>query len=264
MNATTGSRERSWVARRLRPGIALDLGSSRTRAWATGRGVFLDVPTITFPGTGASRPVQRGTIVDPEGAARMLVRLLGRQTSRLGRPAIVLTAPVLSDAGHRASARAVLDVLRPRSVLIIESAHAVALGCAADLTRPLLVVDMGAQLTEIALLVDGVVVRAERIPLGTGDLDPGEGQGEPADSVAAVVVGMLRDDPHGNMLRALRRGPLLAGGGALRPDVSGLLSRELDVPVLPVESPHTAALRGAAVALRSARGHSARTGGPGA
>ncbi len=49
-------------------GVALDMGSARTRAWIAGQGVVVDVPTVASPGTGAVHPIQRGTIVDAQAA----------------------------------------------------------------------------------------------------------------------------------------------------------------------------------------------------
>ncbi|MCF2434966.1 hypothetical protein LV779_11085 [Streptomyces thinghirensis] len=43
-------------------------------------------------------------------------------------------------------------MLRPRGVLTVPSARAVALAAGADLSRPLLVIDIGAHLTEVVLL----------------------------------------------------------------------------------------------------------------
>ncbi|GGY94811.1 hypothetical protein GCM10010365_11980 [Streptomyces poonensis] len=79
--STTGRRYRHWHRHRHRPwplcrqccGLALDMGSARTRAWIAGRGMILDVPTVTFPG--ALHPIQRGAIVDIPGTARLLDRL---------------------------------------------------------------------------------------------------------------------------------------------------------------------------------------------
>jgi rod shape-determining protein MreB len=39
-------RHRPWPRCRQCCGIALDLGSARTRAWLSGRGVLVDVPTL--------------------------------------------------------------------------------------------------------------------------------------------------------------------------------------------------------------------------
>ncbi|MGW0548859.1 rod shape-determining protein [Streptomyces altiplanensis] len=245
---------------RLCPGIALDLGSARTRAWMRGRGIILDTPTVTFPGTGASSPIQRGTIVDPEGTARMLERLLARHIPASGRPLIVLTTPVLGGVAYRKAARTALDVLRPRTILTIPSAPAVALGAGKDMTRPLLIVDIGAHLTEVFLLDDGAVADAHSIALGTDDLDRTATHRDVTEAVTAKVADMLRLDHTSQTFDALHNGVLLAGGGALRPEFAHQLTGELRVPVRPVPGPHNAALRGAARILESAHGHPSVTG----
>ncbi|MFD7442851.1 rod shape-determining protein [Streptomyces sp. NPDC059909] len=249
-------RHTAWPARRLLgTGLAIELGSARTRAWAPGRGVLLDVPTVAFPGTGASYPIQRGTIVDAHGTARMLDRLLSRRIPRCGRPLIVLTTPVLSGPGYRASALTALEALRPRTVLTVPTARAIALGAYADLTRPLLIVDIGAHLTEVALLTDGEVTNAYRTALGTSDLDETVTFREITRSVITMVTVMLRRDLSSQTVDALRRGVLLAGGGAVRPEFAHHLTGQLRVPVRPASAPRTVALRGAARILESAHRH---------
>ncbi|MER6982104.1 hypothetical protein ABT317_35320, partial [Streptomyces carpinensis] len=106
--AAAGSavRHRPWPLCRQCCGVALDMGSARTRAWISGRGLVLDVPTVTFPGAGAVYPIQRGAIVDTPGTARMLARLLGHRLPRFVRPLVVVTAPVLDGVAYRAEARA--------------------------------------------------------------------------------------------------------------------------------------------------------------
>ncbi|AXK32442.1 hypothetical protein DVA86_07025 [Streptomyces armeniacus] len=250
-----GRRGAGRAAGARRPGLALDLGSARTRAWSTVRGAVLDVPTVTFPGTGASYPVQRGAIVDTDGTARMLDRLLGHRLPRRGRPLIVLTTPVLGGPAYRTAALAALEVLRPRGVLTVPAMKAAALGAHADLSRPLLVADIGAHLTEICLLTDGAVSDAYATALGTGDLGDAATPYELSRAVTRMVTDMVRADRTGQSLDALQHGVLLVGGGALRPDVVHCLSRQLRTPVTPAPAPHTAALRGAAALLRSARGH---------
>ncbi|MFI9822128.1 hypothetical protein ACIHFC_16915 [Streptomyces sp. NPDC052013] len=236
-------------------GVALDLGSARTRAWIAGRGIVLDVPTVTFPGSGAVHPIQRGTIVDTPGTARMLDRLLGNRLPRFGRPLVVITAPVLDGLAFRTAARTAADVLRPRAVLTVPGARAVALAAGADDTRPLLVVDIGAHLTEAVLLVGGAVTDARRTALGTGDLADGTPSGHVTDAVVDMVTAMLRQDRTARTRAALRRGVLLSGGGALRPDITHALPDRLGCPVRPVPSPHTAAVRGAACLISSAQRH---------
>lgn len=245
----------SWPWCRHCSGIALDLGSARTRVWLSGRRAILDVPTATFPGAGSGCPVQRGTLVDTPGAARMLDRLLSHRLPRTGHLLLVLTTPVLGGVAFRTEARAAVEVLRPRTVLTVPAPRAVAAAADADLTRPLLVVDLGAQLTEVTLLADGAVVDARHAALGTGDLDRVTPPARIADTVVAMVTAMLEQDVTSQTLDALRRGALLAGGGALRPDITRRLADLLRSPVRPVPAPHTAAVRGAAKLLRAARVH---------
>ncbi|MEU5045828.1 hypothetical protein [Streptomyces griseorubiginosus] len=257
-------RHRTWPWCRHCSGIALDLGSSRTRAWTSGRRTILDVPTLTFPGSpgeGATCPIQRGTIVDTPGTARMLDRLLAPRLPRHGRPLLILTTPVLGGVAYRAEARTAVEALRPRTVLTVPTARAVAVAAEADLARPLLVVDLGAHLTEVTLLVDGAVTDARRTALGTSDLDDLTPPTRIAEAVVAMVTGMLDQDRTPHTLRALRRGPLLAGGGALRADITRPLGEGLWAPVQPVRAPHTAAVRGAARLLQAAHAHPSSTQG---
>ncbi|MDG9717273.1 rod shape-determining protein [Streptomyces sp. DH24] len=262
---TTTPRRCPAVRQRPRPlcrpccGIALDLGSSRTRAWIAGRGLILDVPTAAFPGGGTVRPSRRAAGLDATATARMLDRLLGHRLPRLARPLVVVVAPVLDGVAYRAGARTAVEVLRPRSVLTVPGARAIALAAGVDLSHPRLVVDVGAQLTEVVLLSDGAVTDARRAALGTADL----GTVAPArigEAVADMVTAMLRQDRTPLTSDALLRGVLLAGGGALRPELVHDLARRLDAPLRPVPAPHTAAVRGAALLLDAAHRHPATTG----
>ncbi|MET8100417.1 hypothetical protein ABZV29_28725 [Streptomyces sp. NPDC005236] len=252
---SVATRNRSYPWCPQRTGVALDLGSARTRAWTSSRRMILDVPTVTFPGDSATYPIQRGTIVDTPGTARMLDRLLGHRLPRFGRPLVILTTPVLGGIAYRAEARTAVEVLRPRTVLTIPTARAVATAADADLTHPLLVVDIGAHLTEVTLLADGVVTDARCTALGTGDLDSLTPPTRITDAVVAMVTTMLDQDHTSQTLDAVQRGVLLAGGGALRPDITYPLTGRLHAPVRPVQAPHTAAVRGAAKLLQAASAH---------
>ncbi|RZU18197.1 rod shape-determining protein [Streptomyces sp. BK239] len=249
------ARHRPWPWCRECTGIALDLGGARTRAWMSGRRQILDVPTVAFSGDGATCPVQRGAIVDTPAATRMLDRLLGHRLPRFVQPLLILTTPVLGGIAFRAQARAAVEVLRPRTVLTVPTPRAVAMAADDDLSRPLLVVDIGAHLTEVTLLTDGAVTDARHTALGTGDLDGLTPPARITDAVVAMVRAVLDEDHTSQALDALQRGVLLAGGGALRPDVTGPLTHRLGTPVQPVPAPHTAAVRGAARLLQAAHAH---------
>jgi rod shape-determining protein MreB and related proteins len=255
----SAARHRPWPWCRQCTGIALDLGSARTRAWMSGRRSILDVPTVTVPGDSATHPIQRGTIVDTPGTARMLNRLLGHRLPRFGCPLLILTTPVLGGITYRAEARTAVEVLRPRTVLTVPTARAVAMAADADLTRPLLVVDIGAHLTEVTLLADGAVTDARHTALGTSDLDSRTPPTQITEAVVAMVTTMSDQDQTSQTGDALERGALLAGGGALRPDITDHLTRRLRAPVQPVPAPHTAAVRGAAEFLQAAHAHPSAT-----
>nr|WSW65410.1 rod shape-determining protein [Streptomyces sp. NBC_00995] len=243
--------------RGLTRGLALDLGSSRTRAWLPGQGVVADTgsdPAGEYAHGG--RPVRRGRIIDAESCGRMLGRIadtaLGADRSDT---VIVLSHPVLAGSGHRAAARDLLTALGPASVIVLDSARAAAACAGPRDGGPLLVVDIGAELTEVTLLVDGRVRDARLAETGTSDLEPGEAPTAVVRAVIDMVTGMWHQDRHGALTGALRRRPLLAGGGALRPDVTHRIALRLGVPVRLTDDPATAVVRGAGLILSSVLRH---------
>ncbi|MFE7835881.1 rod shape-determining protein [Streptomyces sp. NPDC057474] len=254
-------RHQPWPWYRQCCGIALDLGSARTRAWSSGNGLIFDVPTVAF-GNGTVHPIQRGAIVDTAATARMLDRLLGHRLPRSTRPLLILTTPVLGGVAFRTEARRAAEILRPHTVLTVPAARAVAVAADADLVRPLLVVDIGAHVTDVVLLDDGAVTDAHRTTLGTSDMDRLTPATQITDAIAAMVTAMLEQDHTSRTYDALQRGVLLAGGGALRPDIAPRLAKLLRVPVKPVPTPHTAAVRGAATLLQADHNHPSTTPPP--
>ncbi|MFG2792028.1 rod shape-determining protein [Streptomyces sp. NPDC048419] len=238
------------------------MGSARTRAWIAGRGVVADVPTVSFPGSAVDHPIQRGTIIDTPGCARMLQRLLADRLPERVRPMVIVTAPVLDGLAYRTEARAAVGVLRPRSVLTVPGARCIALAAGADTSLPLLVVDIGAHLTEVVLLCDGAVTDARTTALGTGDLDEETTAEQLSEAVARMLTAMLRQDRRSVTADALRRGILLAGGGALRPEITHHLTGRLQAPLRVVPAPYTAAVRGAAKLLHAAHAHPSACGSP--
>lgn len=294
-------------------GLALDLGSSRTRAWVPGHGLLtdpllgggsgslldgsdlgsgtglsfgsglgtgpglssgfglgsgsgtglssgLDLGTGPGPGGDAERPVRRGRIVDPESCGRLLGRIadaaLGPDRTD---SVIVLSHPVLAGAVHRNAARELLAGLGPTRVLVLSSARAAAAYAGPRDAGPLLVVDMGAELTEVTLLVGGRIADARQAESGLSDLDPATLPATLVGTVLDMVKSMWRQDRHGAIRGALRKGPVLAGGGALRPDVTDRLARCLGTPVRLAEDPSTTVVRGAGRILSSVLRHGVTT-----
>ncbi|WP_374190204.1 rod shape-determining protein MreC, partial [Streptomyces sp. MBT51] len=151
-------------------------------------------------------------------AARPASTALG--TDRHG-SVIVLSHPVLAGAEHRSQARELLDALGSSGAVVLSSARAVAACAEGPDSGPLLVVDMGAELTEVTLLVDGRIADARQAETGLSDLsglsgelsdlDGGEAGAMPAQLVGNVldmIMSMWRQDRHGAVRGALRRGPV--------------------------------------------------------
>lgn len=222
-------------------GVAIDLGSARTRVWTPTGGLVVDRTTTRGL-------VSRGRLLDLDGA-RTLVSAAVSGRERL---TAVVTTPVLSDAAHRDDVQAALSGLGVTTVMTIDAVKAAAFGARADVTEPLLVVDLGAQLTEIALLGGGCVVEARRIPLG---LDDARSVVPIIEVVADTILELLRGTYGPQMVDALDRGVMLVGGGALRPEITYKLSHRLGASACPAPAPHTAAVRGAATALQATHRH---------
>jgi|1186.fasta_scaffold02692_4 rod shape-determining protein MreB len=250
-------RHGAWSWGRPSLGVAIDLGSARTRVWIPTQGLVADTPTLaSSPAEGISHPVRRGSIVDVDGAARLLHRLVhGHRNGTAPLGTVVLTVPALHTAADRDAAMAAVQLLEPRNVLTIETAKAAAIGANADFVAPLLVVDIGAHLIEVAVLWDGTVVAASSTLLGTSDLTGCVTTGDLVQAVLDMVTDLLHSDCAPQVVDALDTGPLLTGGGTLQPAIVYQLSKRLASPVRPVPMPHTAAVRGAARAVLAAHRH---------
>jgi len=248
-----GSRRLSDWTGRTAVGIAVDVGSARTRAWTPEHGLIVDVPTA--PSGTARKTVRRGKIIDAHAVSRVLGDLVCSRVGGRRRPTVVATIPVACDEIDRGELLSVLEILDPETVLTITSVKAAALGARADLAQPLLVVDVGAELTEVALLAGGCLSGARSTALGVVDLGRNLPVSQLVREIAESTVQLLRGDYGPQIVDALDRGVLLTGGGALRPEITYHLTRQLGASVQPAPAPHLAALRGAGVILQSARRH---------
>ncbi|GAA1520846.1 rod shape-determining protein [Kribbella lupini] len=256
MNTEPARRRSVWPRGRSRPGVAIDLGSARTRVWTSDAGLVADAPTVSSFRDELNHPVRRGSIVDPEGVAWLLRHLL-HGTGTLGaRPGIlVLTMPALCTAADRAAGLSAAEVLDPATVLTVDGVKAAAIGANADFSGPQLVVDFGAHLTEVALLCEGSVSAASCTAIGTSDLAGSVTTTTLVEVVLDMVSGLLRTDCGPQIVDALDTGPVLTGGGSLRPAIVYQLSKRLSCQVRPAPRPHTAAVRGAAQLVLAAHRH---------
>ncbi|MER7243158.1 rod shape-determining protein [Kribbella sp. NPDC000426] len=241
---------------RLRTGLALDLGSVRTRAWMPDHGLVVDAPTVTISAAGACHPLSRGRITDVPGTARMLDRLLLDNGVVAPEPElVVMTVPVLCSAADRDTALAAVEVLRPRTIITLDSVKAAAIGAKADVVESLLVIDLGAHLTELAVLSNGTMIEARRCPVGIADLELSITIDNLIERIRGMVTDLLGDACGPQVVDALERGPLLAGGGAMVPAITYQLSKQLSCFVQPAPAAYTVALRGAAAVALAANRH---------
>jgi rod shape-determining protein MreB len=148
-------------------------------------------------------------------------------------------------------------VFTPSRVFLVETVRAAAIGAGAA-AGVLLVLDVGSQLTEVALLVDGRVAAARRADLGTDDGSPG-GVPRMIAAVAGRLIADIGSDARTRRLTAaaLARGVTVVGDGATIPELIARLERNLRAPVRPVLSPRLVALSGAGRAAAAAGRHPA-------
>ncbi|MFI2299522.1 hypothetical protein ACH5AL_11850 [Actinacidiphila glaucinigra] len=101
--------------------------------------------------------------------------------------------------------------------------------------------------------------RLGRLVRGAGQLEQDGGHALPH-LVVEWAASVPDEDRTAAAPSLAARGVLLAGGGALRPEFVHRLARRLDVAVKVAPAPDTAAVRGAAELLGSARRHPSSTG----
>ncbi|GAA3507155.1 rod shape-determining protein [Streptomyces showdoensis] len=233
-------------------GLALDIGSSRTRVWAPGAGVVADVP---------SGPVRRGRVTDATPHRRLLRQVAESAFGgTMDEAVVMLCHPVLAGPAEREEARRMVAGLGPARIVSVNSARAAAAYAGPSGGGPLLVVDLGAELTEVTLLVDGAVQDARLAEVGLDDLaEAGGSPGAVVHAAAEMVVDLWRRDSTGAVRGALGRGVLVTGGGALRLDLTSRLALRLGVRLRLANDPATSTVRGAGLLLSSALRH---PGGP--
>jgi rod shape-determining protein MreB len=228
--------------------IAVNLGSGRTQVWVAGRG-SVSCPTGDTFGTAGS-PVRRGRVVDGSGCIVVLSQLIRRYSDPIPPGSVVVVCrPVLATMAEQdAIRRVVAGVLAPSRVLFIDTVRAAAIGAGAA-AGGLLIADIGAELTEVAVLDHGRVKVARRAGIGTRD----RARGAPTDLVAHATTRMineLRHDPvaPAAVPAALTRGLVVVGDGAMKPDLSLQIATTLRIRVRSAASPRAAALSGAGLA----------------
>ena len=121
-------------------------------------------------------------------------------------------------------------------------------------------IDVGADLVEVAVLAGGRVVGARRADIGVTDLIDPTAPGPILHAVADLFTDLRRDpDCERPAATALGRGILLVGGGATRPHLAARLSATLGLTVRPSTMPLVTTVRGAGLAALAALRRTAMT-----
>ncbi|PWK45130.1 rod shape-determining protein MreB [Actinoplanes xinjiangensis] len=222
--------------------IAVDLGSDIAGVWTAQQGV------VSGRCDGAGPLIRRGRVVDFDGCVAMLSQLVGTFAQPVPSGGVVVACrPVLASGDDQETTRRVLKaVFEPSRVLLIDSVRAAAIG-AGETAGMLLVADVGAELTEVAVLDYGRVVEARRSDIGTRDLTSDVTVDVIVDHIAAHVDSLDVDPPE--------NGLLLVGDGALHPGLVEAVSARLGIRVHRAADPRTAALNGAGKAAMSLLRH---------
>jgi rod shape-determining protein MreB len=184
---------------RLRPGVAIDLGTVNTLVSVAGRGLVVEEPsTVALDKTtgrvaavgnaaaalagkeaadvGVINPLRDGVIADMEAATAMLYAFLRRARVRAWplRPDAMVCVPTGATAVERRSIPAALGARNPHCrVTLVDEPVAAAAGAGVDPAggEGVFIVDIGGGTTEIALVAGGRVVRAQSLRLGGNAMD---------------------------------------------------------------------------------------------
>jgi rod shape-determining protein MreB and related proteins len=184
---------------RLRPGLAIDLGTVNSLVYVSGRGIVLDEPSaiaidrktgkLAAVGQAADalagkdpqdvdvvHPLRDGVIADLDAATAMLEGFLRRARLRRGplRGSAVVCVPSGATWVERRSLAAAVEAQRPRcTVRLVDEPVAAAAGAGfgrGDSTGAFMV-DIGGGTTETAVLAGGYVVRVRSLRLGGNAMD---------------------------------------------------------------------------------------------
>ncbi len=167
--------------------IAVDLGSSRLRVHAKGRGVVVDAETVPYvkganvtrlerlSGLGASAsPVIGGAVADAEVAQNIIkraVRGVGLANG-FARPRTLVGVPAGATAVERRAMRRVVQAMPASKVQLIDAPIAAAAGAGLNISslEGCMVGDIGAGKTEVSVIALNGLVYSRSVRLGGDDL----------------------------------------------------------------------------------------------
>lgn len=239
---------------RLRPGMAIDLGTVNTLVSVSGKGIIVDEPSaiavdrVTGTATAVGRaadamtgkeprdvevvhPLQDGVIADLDAASLMLQAFLSQaRLHRMAfRPVAVVCVPSGATAIERRALTAVVRSRRPQCVVrLVDEPVAAAAGAGFDLVGGpgAFVVDIGGGTTDIAMISGGRLSRGSTLRVGGNAMD--EVVIRAVKSELGVLIGR-------NAARQLKAAVGIGGGAQDEAEAAGVdmatrIPREIKVP----------------------------------
>ncbi len=178
--------------------IGLDLGTSNTRMYVKGKGIILRSPTVvtvdkendrvvalgreakTMIGKTPShmeafRPIRNGVIADFEVATLMLREYFVRTEtlSLFNRPVVLVSTPENCTEVERLAVENAIFAAGAKAVGTVRSSIAAAIGAGLKINDPrgCMIVDIGAGMTQVAVISSGRIIKSRAIKLGGDKLD---------------------------------------------------------------------------------------------
>jgi rod shape-determining protein MreB len=178
--------------------VGLDLGSANTRIFVRGKGIILQSPTVvtidkneekvvaigqkakmmigkTPSHMEAFRPIRNGVVADFEVTSLMLREYFSitETLSLFNRPVVLVSTPENCTEVERLAVENAIFAAGAKAVGTIKSSVAAAVGAGLRINSPrgCMIVDIGAGMTQVAVISSGRIVKSRAIKLGGDKLD---------------------------------------------------------------------------------------------
>lgn len=178
--------------------IGLDIGTSNTRMYLKGKGIILRSPTVvtvdkyedkvialgnsakqmigkTPSHMEAYRPIREGVVADFEVATLMLHEYFVKTEtlSLFNRPVVLVSTPENCTEVERLALENTIFAAGAKAVGTVKSSIASAIGAGLRINsaRGCMIVDIGAGMTQVAVISSGGIVRSKAIKIGGDKID---------------------------------------------------------------------------------------------
>ncbi len=157
--------------------LAIDLGSTNTLIYRKAKGIVLNEPTAVAFSDKVIRPVRFGMVADSRAAESMLNSFLDRIRKRWfsRQMRVIANIPAETSDRDKDRLRQVIRSVGAREMYLLDQPRALALGSGLDLSEEHanMVLDIGGQITEMAVMVGHTTAFTRTIRVGGEDMNKG-------------------------------------------------------------------------------------------